>query len=115
MRGDSAVEVWGSGTPKREFLFVDDLAEACVFAMNNKNVVELTNVGSGEDITIRELAELIKKIVGFKGEIKFDTSRPDGPPRKVLDVSKINALGWKAKTSLEDGVTRVYDWYKSRI
>ncbi len=112
-RGDSAVEVWGSGTPKRELLFVDDLAEACVFAMNNKSVVELTNIGTGEDITIRELAELVKKTVGFEGEIKFDTSRPDGPPRKVLDVSKINALGWKAKTSLEEGVTRVYDWYKA--
>ena len=115
MHGDSAVEVWGSGTPKRELLFVDDLAEACVFAMNNKNVVELTNIGTGEDISIRELAELVKKIVDFKGEIKFDTSRPDGPPRKVLDVTKINSLGWKAKTSLEEGVARVYDWYKKNI
>ena len=115
MRSDSTVEIWGSGTPKREFLFVDDLAEACVFAMNNKNINELTNIGSGEDITIHELAELIKKIVGFNGEIKFDTTKPDGPPRKILDISKINALGWKAKTSLEDGVARVYDWYQSRI
>lgn len=115
MRGDSAVEVWGSGTPKREFLFVDDLAEACIFAMNNKNITELTNIGSGTDISIGDLAELIKKIIGFNGKINFDTSKPDGPPRKVLDVSKINALGWQAKTSLEDGVTRVYDWYKSRI
>ena len=115
MRGDSAVEVWGSGTPKRELLFVDDLAEACVFAMNNKNVTELTNIGTGEDISIRELAELVKKIVGFEGKIKFDTSRPDGPPRKVLDVTKINNLGWKAKTSLEEGIAKVYDWYKKNI
>lgn len=114
MRGDSAVEVWGSGTPKRELLFVDDLAEACIFVMNNKNVTELTNIGTGEDISIRDLAELIKKTVGFKGEIIFDISRPDGPPRKVLDVSKINALGWKAKTSLESGVARVYEWYKNK-
>lgn len=114
MRGDSTVEVWGSGTPKREFLFVDDLAEACVFIMNNKNVVELTNIGTGEDISISDLAKLIKKTVGFKGEIIFDITRPDGPPRKVLDVSKINALGWKAKTSLESGVARVYEWYKNK-
>ena len=114
MRGDSVVEVWGSGTPKRELLFVDDLAEACVFVMNNKNVTELTNIGTGEDLSIGDLAELIKKTVGFKGEIIFDISRPDGPPRKVLDVSKINALGWKAKTSLESGVARVYEWYKNK-
>lgn len=112
--GDAQVIVWGTGTPKRELLFVDDLAEACVFAMNNKNVTELTNIGSGEDIAIADLANLIKKIVGFEGKIIFDTSKPDGPPRKVLDVSKINALGWKAKISLEEGVTRVYDWYKSQ-
>ncbi len=115
IRGDESVEVWGSGTPKRELLFVDDLAEACVFAMNNKEVKELTNIGSGEDVTIKELAELVKKIVGFQGEIKFDTSRPDGPPRKVLDVSKINALGWRAKTSLEDGIVKVYEWYKVNV
>ena len=105
------VEVWGSGTPKREFLYVDDLAQACVFAMNNKQVKGLVNIGVGEDLTIRELAELIKKTVGFKGELKFDATKPDGTPRKCMDVSKINSLGWKAKVSLEDGVARVYEWY----
>lgn len=105
------VEVWGSGTPKREFLYVDDLAQACVFAMNNKQVKGLVNIGVGEDLTIRELAELIKKTVGFKGELKFDATKPDGTPRKCMDVSKINSLGWKAKISLEDGVARVYEWY----
>lgn len=105
------VEVWGSGTPKREFLYVDDLARACLFAMNNKEVKGLVNIGVGEDLTIRELAELIKKTVGFKGELKFDATKPDGTPRKCMDVSKINSLGWKAKVSLEDGVARVYEWY----
>ncbi len=105
------VEIWGSGTPRREFLYVDDLADACVFIMNKKEKIGLMNVGVGEDVTIRELAEALKKIVGYTGELKFDTSKPDGPPRKLLDVSKINALGWKAKTSLEDGVATVYQWY----
>lgn len=109
--GRDAVEVWGSGTPKRELLYVDDLAEACVFVMNNKEVTGLTNLGTGEDATIKELAELVKKTVGFTGEIKFDATKPDGAPRKCLDVSKINSLGWKAKTSLEDGLKTVYDWY----
>ena len=109
--GRDSVEVWGSGTPKRELLYVDDLAEACVFVMNNKEVTGLTNLGTGEDATIKELAELVKKTVGFSGAIKFDATKPDGAPRKCLDVSKINSLGWKAKTSLEDGLKTVYDWY----
>lgn len=109
--GQKFVEVWGSGTPKRELLYVDDLAEACVFVMNNKEVTGLTNIGTGEDATIRELAEIVKKTVGFAGEIKFDPTKPDGAPRKCLDVSKINSLGWKAKTSLEDGLRIVYEWY----
>jgi len=113
LRNDPSVEVWGTGTPKRELLFVDDLAKACVFVMNNKNVSGLTNIGTGEDATIAELATLVKKTVGFKGEIRFDSSKPDGAPRKVLDVSKINALGWKATTSLEEGLALVYDWYKN--
>lgn len=111
MAGKPSVEVWGTGNPKRELLYVDDLAEACVFIMNNEKATELMNVGTGEDSTIKELAELVKKTVGFTGEIKFDTSKPDGAPRKCLDVSKINALGWKAKTSLEDGLKTVYQWY----
>ncbi len=109
--GQKFVEVWGSGTPKRELLYVDDLAEACVFAMNNKEVTGLTNIGTGEDATIKELAEMVKKAVGFSGEIKFDPTKPDGAPRKCLDVSKINSLGWKATTSLEVGLKKVYEWY----
>jgi GDP-L-fucose synthase len=112
--GSSQVVVWGSGKPRREFLFVDDLADACVFAMNNKNITELTNIGTGEDVTILELANLIKKITGFSGKIILDESKPDGTPRKLMDVSKINSFGWKAKTSLEEGIESVYDWYKSK-
>jgi GDP-L-fucose synthase len=109
--GKPVVEVWGSGTPMREFLYVDDLAKACVFAMNNKKVAGLTNIGTGEDVTIAELAKLIKKIIGYNGEIKLDTTKPDGTPRKCMDVSKINALGWRAEISLEEGIAKVYQWY----
>ncbi len=109
--GKPVVEVWGSGTPMREFLYVDDLAKACVFAMNNKKVAGLTNIGTGEDVTIAELAKLIKKIIGYNGEIKFDTTKPDGTPRKCMDVSKINSLGWRAEISLEEGIAKVYQWY----
>jgi GDP-L-fucose synthase len=105
------VEVWGTGTPKREFLFVDDLANACVFIMNNNNIKNLVNVGAGEDISISNLALLIQKIVGFEGEIKFDTTKPNGTPQKLLDVSKINHLGWQSSTSLEDGIKKVCEWY----
>jgi GDP-L-fucose synthase len=109
--GKPVVEVWGSGTPMREFLYVDDLAKACVFAMNNKKVEGLTNIGTGEDVTIAELAKLIKKIIGYNGEIKFDFTKPDGTPRKCMDVSKINSLGWRAEISLEEGIAEVYEWY----
>lgn len=105
------VEVWGSGTPKREFLYADDLAEACVFVMKNKEIKDLTNIGFGSDISIAELANLVKKTVGYAGEIKFDLSKPDGTPRKCMDISKINNFGWQAKTSLEDGLKLVYQWY----
>jgi len=115
VNGDPSVEVWGSGTPKRELLYVDDLAEACIFIMNNKKAQGLTNIGTGQDNSISELAELVKKIVSFEGEIKFDTTKPDGAPRKILDVSKINSLGWKASTSLENGVKTVYEWYKQNL
>jgi GDP-L-fucose synthase len=111
INGQKFVEIWGSGTPKREFLFVDDLAEACVFVMNNQEAKGLINVGVGEDLTIKELAQLIQKTVGFEGELKFDSSKPDGTMRKCMDVSKINNLGWKAKISLEDGIAKVYQWY----
>ncbi len=107
------VEVWGSGEPKREFLHVDDLAKACIFIANSDIAHEdIINIGTGQDLSIKDLAELIKKITGFKNKIQFNTNKPDGTPRKMLDVSKINNLGWKAKTNLADGVKRVYGWYK---
>jgi GDP-L-fucose synthase len=112
------VTIWGTGQPRREFLFVDDLADAIVFLLENLNAEELyanqisqINIGTGEDLEIRELAETIKKIVGFEGEIDFDTTKPDGTPRKLLDVTRINNLGWKYKTSLEDGLQQTYHWY----
>lgn len=112
VRGDESVEFWGSGTPRREFLYVDDLAEAVVFLMNNYNdCKQHINIGCGEDLTIRELVELVKKVVGYDGNIKWNMSYPDGTPVKRLDVSRINALGWKAKTSLEDGLKITYKWF----
>ena len=105
------VIMWGSGTPRREFLYVDDLADACVFLMQHYNDELHINVGCGEDIEIRELAALVKKIVGFEGIITNDTTKPDGTPRKLLDVSKLRALGWKHATSLEEGIRKVYEWY----
>jgi GDP-L-fucose synthase len=114
-RGEPSVVVWGSGTPRREFLFVDDLAEALVFLMNNYSEEEPINVGVGEDVTIHELAQLIGRIVGFNGEIRFDRTKPDGTPRKLLDVSRLHSLGWRARTSLEDGVRATYSWYLSNL
>lgn len=105
------VELWGSGSARREFLFVEDLADACVFLMNNYNSSEILNIGTGEDLTIKDLAYKIKDIVGFGGEIKWNTNMPEGTPRKLLDVSKINNLGWKYKTSLNDGLKLTYDWF----
>ena len=105
------VELWGSGTPMREFLYVEDLALAVVFALENKFQDNLYNVGTGEDLTIKELAEMIQKIVGHTGEIHWDSSKPDGTPRKLMDVSKMTSAGWKAKTSLEDGIRKTYEWF----
>jgi GDP-L-fucose synthase len=107
----SFVEVWGTGTPKREFLYSDDLADACVYLMDNYKGNEIVNIGVGEDIEIGQLAHLVKETVGFEGEIKFDTSKPDGTPRKLVDVTKLNSLGWKASTSLEEGLTKAYQWF----
>ena len=104
------VTIWGSGTPMREFLFVDDLAEACLFLMENYNGIETVNIGTGEDVSIKELAETIMKIVGFEGSLIFDASKPDGAPRKLLDVSKINNLGWKHKIDLNDGIEKTIEW-----
>lgn len=108
---ENKVEIWGSGNPKREFLHVDDLADACVFLMNNYNQSETINVGTGVDISIKDLALLIKKITGFKGDLEWNSSMPDGTYRKLLDVSKINNLQWKAKINLTDGIKLTYDWY----
>ncbi|WP_025683039.1 GDP-L-fucose synthase [Paenibacillus maysiensis] len=106
------VEVWGSGTPRREFLHSDDLAEACLFLMNGYEGNEIVNIGVGEDISIRELAERVKEVVGYEGEITFNTSAPDGTPRKLVDVSRISALGWSARISLEEGLRSVYQAFQ---
>lgn len=107
----NTVTIWGTGTPKREFLIVDDLANACIFLMQNYNENEIVNIGWGEDVTIRELAETIKEVVGCKAELLFDTSKPDGTPQKLLDVSRMTALGWTAKIRLKEGLQMVYDWF----
>jgi GDP-L-fucose synthase len=111
--GADSVTLWGSGNPKREFLHADDLGRACVYLLENYNDDVAINVGVGEDVSIKELAELIKKTVGFSGSIEWDASKPDGTPRKLLDVSRIKALGWKAQISLKDGIASTYEWYKS--
>ncbi|MFT4060936.1 MAG: GDP-L-fucose synthase [Edaphocola sp.] len=103
-----SVSLWGSGTPMREFLHADDMADACVYLMHNYNEEGLVNIGVGEDISVKALAETIKKIVGYEGEIVWDSSKPDGTPRKLLDVSKLTGYGWKAKISLQDGISSVY-------
>jgi len=116
------VVVWGTGTPKREFLFVDDLAEAIVFLLEKVNAKDLyqagitqINIGMGKDLTINELAELIGEVIGFKGKIVYDSSKPDGTPRKLLDVTRINNLGWKAKTDLKTGIQKTYQWYLEKF
>ncbi|OYD45710.1 GDP-fucose synthetase [Sphingobacterium cellulitidis] len=108
------VNIWGSGNPLREFMYADDLADACVFLMENYNDLQFVNIGVGEDISIRDLAELIKEVVGFQGELEFDSSKPDGTPRKLMDVSKLHSLGWKAKTSLKDGIKLAYEDFLSK-
>ena len=108
-RGDPELVVWGTGTPRREFLYVDDLADACVHLMEQGYCGPLVNVGTGEDVTIAEVAQIVMEVVGFEGRIVFDTSKPDGTPRKLLDVSRLASLGWKATTSLRDGIRRAYD------
>jgi GDP-L-fucose synthase len=112
--GDSSVTIWGTGSPKREFLHADDLAKACLFLMENYNDPGLVNIGIGDDISILDLAILVKKIVGFTGEILTDPSKPDGTPRKLMDVSKLNGFGWLASTTLEQGIQKVYDEIKDR-
>jgi GDP-L-fucose synthase len=111
--GLGSVTVWGSGTPKREFLYSDDLASACLFLLENYNNDSHINVGTGTDLSIADLAQTIAEVVGFDGEIQFDTSKPDGTPRKLLDVSKLSALGWKSSIQLKDGIQKTYDWFLS--
>ena len=111
VEGQPELVVWGSGNPRREFLHVDDLAAACVFLLEKYDSPEVINVGAGEDISIRELAELIGDIVGFEGQLAWDTTKPDGTPRKLLDVSKIHALGWRHRIGLREGIARTYKWF----
>lgn len=106
------VEIWGTGKPLREFLYVDDMADACVFLMENYEGEEHVNIGTGREVTIGELAEMVKDAVGYKGELKFNIDMPDGTPRKLLDVSKLEGLGWKYKMELKDGINETYKWYK---
>jgi GDP-L-fucose synthase len=110
-RGESAVSIWGTGTPRREFLFVDDCADALVFLLENYSGEAFVNVGVGADVTIRELAETVGAVVGFKGRLEFDTSKPDGTMRKLLDVSRLTQLGWRARTPLLEGIRTTYEWY----
>ncbi len=112
VQGKAAVNLWGTGSPKREFLHSDDLGRACVFLIENYDDEVAINVGVGHDVTIKELAELIQGLVGFEGEIEWDASKPDGTPRKLLDVSRISGLGWKAQISLEDGIKSTYEWFQ---
>ncbi|WP_027567893.1 GDP-L-fucose synthase [Bradyrhizobium sp. URHA0013] len=113
--GAKRVIVWGTGTPRREFLYVDDMADACVHLMKTYSSSELVNIGTGKDITIAEFARVVAEIIGYSGEISFDSSRPDGTPRKLLDVSRIAKLGWRAPTSLHDGLKRAYAAYLSNL
>jgi GDP-L-fucose synthase len=112
---NAEVTIWGSGEPRREFLHADDMADACVFLMDNYSSGDLVNVGWGRDISIRDLAELISDITGYQGSIRFDRSRPDGTPRKLLDTERMSALGWKPSISLEEGIRSTYDWYRAGV
>jgi GDP-L-fucose synthase len=105
------VEIWGSGSPRREFLYVEDAADAMVFLMERYSSADIINVGGGEDLTIRELAELTAEVTGYRGGFRFDTSRPDGMPRKALDASRLMAMGWKPSTALRQGLAETYAWY----
>jgi GDP-L-fucose synthase len=110
--GREAVEIWGTGSPRREFLHVDDLADACVFLMQTWSAEAPLNIGTGQDIPIADLARLIADIVGFRGRFVFDHSKPDGTPRKLLDVSNLTARGWQARIGLAEGIRRTYEWYR---
>lgn len=113
--GAPVVEVWGTGTPRREFLFSEDLADALVFLMENYSGEQHVNVGTGTETSIRELAEILADVIGWRGELKFDPTKPDGTPRKVMDVSRLHALGWRASTGLKDGLAQAYEWYRTHV
>ena len=118
VKNEPEVVIWGTGKPLREFMHVDDMADACVYLMekyNTDSIGEFVNIGVGKDITIGELSEVIKEIVGFEGTVKKDLSKPDGTPQKLLDITKLSSLGWKAKISLRDGIKQTYEWYQSQI
>ena len=110
-QGNTSVTLWGTGTPRREFMHSDDLGRACVFLLENYDDEIAVNVGVGEDISIKELAELIRQVVGFEGEIQWDSSKPDGTPRKLLDVTRLESLGWKAQMRLDEGIRKTYQWF----
>ena len=111
-RGDDRVTVWGTGTPRREFLHVDDLADAVLYLLQNYDAEPIVNIGWGQDVTIRELAELVLSAIGYRGRLEFDSAKPDGTPRKLLDVTRLTDLGWKPRISLENGIARTYAWFK---
>ena len=115
LRGDDSVTIWGSGKPRREFLHVDDLADAVIYLTAHYDEEPIVNVGWGEDVTIRDLAELVRAATGFRGELRFDASKPDGTPRKLLDTSRLTALGWKPKISLQAGIEQTYAWFRDHI
>ena len=113
LNNEKTVTVWGSGTPLREFLNVDDLADACLYLMDHYKGNEFFNVGYGEEVTILELAEMLKKVTGYQGEIVLDPSKPDGTPRKLTDISRLKAMGWQPKITLEEGLKQTYEWYQT--
>jgi GDP-L-fucose synthase len=113
--GAASVPIWGTGTPRREFLHADDLADACYFLLQNYDSPEIVNIGCGEDVTIRELAETVCDVVGFGGSLEFDTSKPDGTPRKLLDMSKLFSMGWKPRIPLRDGIKGAYEWFLANV
>jgi GDP-L-fucose synthase len=115
LRGDTSLSVWGTGTPRREFLHVDDLADAVVHLMKNYDDEGIVNIGWGEDVTIRELAEIVADVSGFKGTLVFDSSKPDGTPRKLLDTSRLTALRWRPKITLRAGIEQTYQWFKAHV
>jgi GDP-L-fucose synthase len=115
LRGDAALAVWGTGTPRREFLHVDDLADAVVYLLKTYDGEPIVNIGWGEDVSIKELAEMVADVSGFKGHLEFDATKPDGTPRKLLDTSRLTSLGWQPKITLRSGIEQTYAWFKEHI